>query len=51
MRERIDIGDAVEHGFFAVAVGGEDGFAEAIEAELEQALEDRIMGAETGSST
>jgi hypothetical protein len=37
--ERIEIGDAVEYGFFAVTVGGEDRLAKAVETELEQVLE------------
>jgi len=44
VRERIDIRDAVEHGFFAAVIGGGNGFAEAIEAELEQALENYVNG-------
>lgn len=48
VRERIDIGDAVENGFFAAAVGGDNGFAEAIKAELEQALENYVDGRGNG---
>ena len=49
MRERIDIGDAVENGFFAAAVGGDNGFAEAVEAELEQTLENYVDGRGDGT--